>query len=354
VKILVLGGTGAMGIQLVELFKNKGFDVCVTSRQSHPSEESVQFVKGDAHDLTFLRKLSEQHWDAIVDFMVYTTGDFIHRIDLLLGSTSQYVYISSARVFADSDGDIVENSDRLLDVVKDEYFLSTDEYALAKARQEDVLIKSGKINWTVIRPYITYNEIRLQLGVFEKEEWLYRALKGRTIIFSEDIAQKETSMTSGYDVANAIASIIGKREALGEFFNVTIGSERAKRWDEILCVYLDVLEKHLGFRPKVIYQSSEKFSVFRCGNLKYQVIYDRLFNRRFDCQKISEFTDLSSFVDSCKGVELCLEHFLENPRFKGIDWKMEALRDRQSGERTSLREIRGMRNRIRYLYNRAL
>ena len=57
---------------------------------------------------------------------------------------------------------------------KDEEYLKTDEYALSKARQEDILHRSGKNNWTVIRPYITYSEIRLQLGVLEKELWLYR------------------------------------------------------------------------------------------------------------------------------------------------------------------------------------
>ena len=67
---------------------------------------------------------------------------------------------------------------RLLDVSHDSIYLKTDEYALAKARQEDILRKSGKNNWTIIRPYITYSESRLQLGVLEKEAWLYRALKG--------------------------------------------------------------------------------------------------------------------------------------------------------------------------------
>ena len=35
---------------------------------------------------------------------------------------------------------------RLLDISKDDKYLRTDEYALAKARQENILQKSGK-NW---------------------------------------------------------------------------------------------------------------------------------------------------------------------------------------------------------------
>ena len=41
-----------------------------------------------------------------------------------------------------------------------------------------------------------------QLGVLEKELWLYRALNGRTIVFSKDIAEKSTTLTYGYDVAS--------------------------------------------------------------------------------------------------------------------------------------------------------
>jgi hypothetical protein len=111
--------------------------------------------------------------------MIYTTQSFKERVNFLLDATSQYVFFSSSRVYADSEIPITEDSSRLLDVSQDKKFLSTDEYSLAKARQENILRKSKRKNWTIIRPYITYSENRLQLGILEKEEWLYRALQGR-------------------------------------------------------------------------------------------------------------------------------------------------------------------------------
>ena len=53
---------------------------------------------------------------------------------------------------------------------------------LTKALQENLLRASGYKNWTIVRPYITFSDIRLQLGVYEKEQWLYRALQGRAIV----------------------------------------------------------------------------------------------------------------------------------------------------------------------------
>ena len=53
--------------------------------------------------------------------------------------------------------------------------------------EENLLFNSEKNNFTIIRPTITYNTQRLQLGVLEKENWLYRALHGRAIVFSDDV-----------------------------------------------------------------------------------------------------------------------------------------------------------------------
>lgn len=85
--------------------------------------------------------LQKEKWNAIVDFMIYSTNDFEERYNQLLDSTTQYVYISSARVYAPNDGLITEDSPRILDICKDQDYLATDEYALTKARLENILKK---------------------------------------------------------------------------------------------------------------------------------------------------------------------------------------------------------------------
>ena len=249
-KVLVLGGTGAMGKHLVNLLAVDGFEVAVTSRKVRPLTENVQYIEGNAHDLSFLEKVLGETWDVIVDFMVYGTLAFQGRLDILLSSTQQYVFLSSSRVYADSREPIKEHFPRLLDVADDKEFLSSDEYSLAKARQENILLDSCKKDWTIIRPYITYSEDRLQLGVLEKEEWLFRALCGKTIVFSKDISEKLTTLTYGLDVATAMKSLIGNSQALGEIYHIT--SSRSIVWKDVLEIYLQVLEKHLGRRPNVL------------------------------------------------------------------------------------------------------
>lgn len=350
-KVLVLGGTGAIGKYLVQILSSNDVGTVVTSRKEHQDKGVVRYIQGNAHDVKFLRKiLWDNKWDTIVDFMVYSTKNFGNRVDLLLSATSQYIYISSGRVYADSDQPLTENSLRLLDASEDQIFLSTDEYSLAKARQEDILRNSGFDNWTIIRPYITYSENRLQLGIFEKEEWLYRALHGRTIVFSQDIYAKKTTMTYGLDVAKGIFAIIGNSKSFGETYNITM--KESYKWEYILALYLGVLEKHLGYRPKVLLQSADKF--LEWNSAKYQIIYDRLYNRQFDNSKIARFFNKQFFVKMEIGLKACLEEFLSEPIFKKINWKTEAIKDRQSNEFSPLRKIPVFKQKIKYLLYRYL
>jgi nucleoside-diphosphate-sugar epimerase len=349
-KVLVLGGTGAMGMHLVHLLSNNGVETIVTSRKQRAAEKNISYIQGNAHNIKFLQTILHEPWDAIVDFMIYTTGSFKERVNLLLDATSQYVFLSSSRVYADSETPITEDSSRLLDVSQDKVFLSTDEYSLAKARQENILRTSKRKNWTIIRPYITYSENRLQLGVLEKEEWLYRALQGRTIVFSSAINSKFTTLTYGLDVANGIMAVIGNSKALGDAFHITINNPIT--WNDVLGMYLGVLGKSLGQKPKVLLQDLQSF--IKCTPRKYQIYYDRLFDREFNNSKISRYLNVDNFTKAEVGLKKCLEDFLVNPSFNSINWKLEALRDRQTRERTRLKEIQNIKQKAKYLFFRYL
>ena len=163
-------------------------------------ERNITYIVGDAHDIDFYASLlNERYYKAIIDFMTYTTSDFRIRHEILLGATDQYFFLSSSRVYADDSIITRRFTIQYLDTVEDKKYLKTDEYALCKARQEAILKRSGQKNFTIIRPYITYSENRLQLGVFDKDTFIYRALKGRPIVVSDDIMQHITTLTYGYD-----------------------------------------------------------------------------------------------------------------------------------------------------------
>jgi len=348
--VLVLGGTGAMGKHLTSLIAEGSNHVVVTSRTQSGHDKNVKYKTGNAKEKTFIDELLTQRWDVIIDFMVYKTSEFKNRYENFLKATDHYIYLSSSRVYAESYQPLTESSPRLLDVSKDQDYLATDEYALTKARQENLLFASSRKNWTIIRPYITYDEERLQLGVLEKEDWLYRAMKGRSIIFSDDISSKMTTLTMGKDVARGIVALIGQSEALGEAFHIT--SDISISWNKALDIYLEALKSHLSYQPEVFQQDLDKFLQWRAG--RYQVIYDRLYDRQFNNSKINKFIDTSEFVNPEIGLKQCLEHFIgsKNPKFKDINWKEEAIKNRFQSENISLTELPNFKTIIKYFIYR--
>lgn len=354
-KILVLGGTGAIGTPIVQILALRGFQVDVTTRKLRINEnKSIRYIVGDAHNLLFLKKILTEEYDAILDFMVYKPEEFKERYEIFLQSTRQYVFLSSSRVYADSPNKLIdETSKRLLDTSTDQTYSQTDEYGLAKAREENLLFQAPSKNWTIIRPYITYYDERLQLGVFEKETWLRRALEGKKIVFSSNIAEKYTTLTYGYDVALRIADLIGNPKAIEQIYQ--IATAEYIKWKDVLSIYLDTLEKYLGYRPKVC--MTESCDPYTEKNNQYQVHCDREYNRKFSDAKIQKDTEESeSFMPVKKGVQMCLQNFLEGERkfLAPVNWRREGAMDRISGDKTPLKKIDGLKNKAKYVIYRYL
>ncbi len=343
--ILVLGGTGAMGVHLVKILAEEGDEVFVTSRSKRENRSGIQYVCGDAHDNAFLKSLLDMHhYDAIFDFMTYTTPAFRERYEMFLSSTDQYFFFSTSRVYAEADV-ITEDSPRLLDVTTDEEYLKTDEYALCKARQEDLLKLSGKKNFTIIRPYMTYSTYRLQLGVLDKDTFAYRALRGRAIVVSEDIMQHTTTLTYGYDVAKCMSLLIGNGKAFGEAFHIT--TAETIPWMEVLRIYKEAIEKHTGKAQRVTitkhcYQLHQPVG-------RFQVLYDRMYDRRFDNSKILSAIGPYTFTSPQVGLRRCIEEFLQKPMFRAPSAEVEGTNDHYSKDWTNLCEFNGWKSRIDYM-----
>lgn len=344
-RVLLLGGTGAMGISLMEILANQGNEVDVTSRKNRIStKENIHYICGNAHDDGFLNDLLKRKYDAIVDFMIYTTDEFEKRYKRLLQSTAHYIFLSSSRVYANSDSLIKEDSDRLLDVCKDSQYLATDEYALSKARQENYLFLSKNKNYTIVRPYITYNSNRLQLGVLEKEYWLQRALNGKTIIFQNEISTRKTTLTYGYDVAVAISILIGNHNSYGEAFHIT--GEESLLWKDVLDLYKEVLISHNVHNIRIIEEPID--DVARLLGCYYQIHYDRLYNREFDNSKIKSLCGNSlSFTPISVGLSQSLSSFLKNPEFLYNNLLWEAHCDGVAREKKTM-VVDGFKNNIKY------
>lgn len=349
-RVLVLGGTGAIGEPLVRMLGERGDEVYVTSRRKRDDKKNVHYIQGDAHDLSFIKQELGKNYDAIVDFMIYSTDDFRERSKLYLKSTGQYIFLSSARVYADIKEPIIETSPRLLDVCKDTEYLKTDEYALAKARSENVLFESEHKNWTIIRPYITYNTKRLQLGGLELGTWLTATLSGRPLVLPKDVGMHETTMTHGDDVARAMVALIGNEKAVGDAFHIT--ETEHMKWREVAKIYKEVLEEKMG-RSVEIYEPEISKGLYGIIGNAAQIKYDRMYDRVFDNTKlIAACGEMLDFTHMRDGLKQCLMDYLKLPEDQKLERhniRYEAWLDKIVGRDTSIGELEGAKDKLKYM-----
>ena len=309
-KILVLGGTGAMGVYLVKLLScEKDMEVLVTSRSPRINFGNVKYILSNARDPKCMEDLlSGNHYDCIVDFMNYNYEEFEVWHTRLLDATDHYIFLSSSRVYANSATPLTEESPRLLETTTDKDFLATNRYALRKAREEDMLRSTGKKNFTIIRPYITYSNRRLQLGICEKEDWLYRVLNDKEILFSEGVLDNKTTLTYGDNVSYGIANLI-KNAPNGEAIHIT--TEETMTWREILCLYSRIIKEETN---KDINLSPDIKNIELVYEGGYNTIYDRQWNRSFSNAKAEKMCGHIDYLPMNVGLESCLRAFLK-------DWK---------------------------------
>ena len=320
-KILVLGGTGAMGVYVVPELLAIGYEVHVVSLDNLASENpNLTYIQADAKDDKYLAELLKNKYDAIIDFLIYLTPEFKARHELLMSNTDHYIFISTYRVYADKDKITTEKSPRLLDVCEDKEYLKEEEYALFKAREEDIIFNSKFKNWTILRPAVTYSKYRYQLTVLEAPVLVYRMMKGKKVLLPKEPLTVSGTMTWAGDVAKMMSRIVLNEKTLGEVY--TISTAEHHTWGEIADYYKQI--------SGLIYETADMdtfLNVMAPGNTytRYQLVYDRMFNRIMDNSKILEVTGMkqSDFITLKEGLSLELNNLP-----KDYEWPYSDINER--------------------------
>lgn len=285
-KALVLGGTGAMGVYLAPELAAAGCQVQVVSLDDATSDDPrITHLKANALDDDVLRELLKEQFDIIVDFMIYSTEAFRKRHELLLDNTDRYIFLSTYRVYSGGTP-VTEETPRLLDVSEDRDFLSTEDYSLYKARQEDILQQSKYDNWTIIRPSITYSRFRFQLVTLEAPMVVARAARGLPVALPQEALTVPATMTWAGDVGTMIARLIFNPAARRECYTPATAEHRT--WGEIAEYYRELI----GLRYVPVPAEAYLKIMGGTAGARYQLAYDRLFPRIVDNTKVLRATGL--------------------------------------------------------------
>jgi len=290
-KALLIGGGGTLGeYAALELLK-KGWAVDVLAPEALTSiNRQLRYFRGVADDAT-LRELTEAtRYEVIVDYLHYRDSEaWKPRADFLLDHTDQLVFLSSYRVYAGAKEPepIVEDSPLLLDVAPPE-FAAHDWYAAPKTREERYLQASGRKNWTIVRPLISFSHYRLDLLLTGGDQLLPRSSAGKAMLLPEESRYLTAGVGWAGNVGKMFAGIAGNERALGETF--TFGTGERRTWDDVAGYYEDLLgaKFHWVSAADYVKYATADDMVFREA-----WTYDRALSRLVDCSKVREVCGLS-------------------------------------------------------------
>lgn len=291
-KILVLGGTGAMGTYLLPELSKLGYIVDSISLDEKKSmDENITYIKNDVMDDTYLEEVLKNNYDAVVDFMLYDIEKLKKRLAMFCENTKHYMVFSSYRVYADKDEVTTEASPRWLDVSEDEVYLSCKEkeYSLYKALEENIITNSPYKNWTIIRPSITFSTGRLQLTVLEAGSFMYRVLNNKKVLLPIGTKNVQATMSWAGDVGKLLARLVLNEKAYGEIYSACTSEHHT--WEEIAEYYKELAGLDYEFIDDDEFLACVAREENRLG-ASFQLRYDRMVNRVMDNSKVLEATGI--------------------------------------------------------------
>ena len=101
-RVLFIGGTGIISSACSELALKQGIELSLLCRgqSPRPIAQGATVLEGDIRDPASARKaLGNRTFDAVVNFIAFDTSHIESDIELLMGRTDQYVFISSASAY---------------------------------------------------------------------------------------------------------------------------------------------------------------------------------------------------------------------------------------------------------------
>lgn len=272
-----------MGKYLVPmLVEEKSYQVFVTSRSERESDDiNLIYLRGNAKDAAWIETiLSSFNFDVVFDFMMYKGDEFESRYQTLLDRSQHYFFFSSSRALAETPL-MDETCPLKTEALDDHPEYAIDRYGIRKATEECLLRRSGRKNYTIIRPSMTFSSNRFQFFAGDNFD-VIRAAKGLPTLLPKSALNRPTNLTYGKNVAKMLKRLIGRESAMGEAFHAVT---KSMTWAEVAQAYTEVFGMTVQVVPDTTY--------FSLLGLEDGRILDRLRNRNIDNTKIKAATNLN-------------------------------------------------------------
>ena len=335
INILLLGGTGTLSSAVMHEALHKGYSVTIMNRgirkKNVPNgveQLTCDFKNGAALESIF----TDRKFDVIVDFLSRKKEDIERVYPIFSTKCQQYIFISSACVYrrALNDFPILETSP----MPNNDWQYNIEKYECEKKLIELSRIKDSV--YTIIRPYITYDDERIPLGLtpsYHYHRTIIERLREGKPWFVWDEGRAITTLTHTDDFAQAMVGLFLNINAYNEDFHITSGYQ---------CTQLELVEllfNKLGLCPNIISFGTSEI-VNTLPEYRGLLMGDRSLDAVFDNSKIiNAVPGLSFDIDIEQGIERILNYWAASSNYD-YDYRFDAKIDRLIGKCTKVNYIR--------------
>lgn len=313
-KVLFIGGTGNISTPSSRLAVAKGMDLYLLNRgRAKVAVDGAHSIIGDINKPEELTELKKHEWDVVVNWIAFTPADIERDLELFMGKTKQYIFISSASCYQTPlSYPVITESTPLCNTLWD---YSQDKIACEDRLQRAYREEGFPI--TIVRPSLTYDTvIPIAIGGFNKYNTAKRILEGKEIIVHGDGTSLWT-VTHSDDFAKGFVGLLGLTTAIGHAFHIT--SDEVLTWNMIYKILADAL----GKEAKVVHIASDficKIEPSFTGSL----LADKSESVLFDNNKIKTFVPgFKATIPFSEGIKRTLKWLQEKPERQHIDAENE-------------------------------
>lgn len=322
-KILIVGGTGVISTEVTKEALRQGVDVYIVNRGNRKNliPRSIKLIKSDKDDYdNIASSIGCLSFDAVIDFLCFTKEQIERSFLFYKNYTKQYFFISTCCVYDAFQGIINdEESPKVTPVWK----YSVDKWAAEKTLVH--LAELSNVNYTIIRPCVTYGNTRFPYGISPKYGYHWtlvaRILNEKPII-TWNGGTNRCNMMRVEDFAVALINLIGNTMAYNQAFNIC-GDETP--------TFMNVLEElsELVGKQVITVDIDPNFYASHLQEKSGEILGGRAVDSLNSNSKVK--AAVPSFKQRLflkEGMRNTYEAYKNNDYLQGIDWDFDGNTDR--------------------------
>ncbi len=309
--ILFIGGTGNISTDCAALLHQRGHRISVLTRGRNPVPPGYTSLTADRWDPLAMRRLLQNHpIDVVINFLGYHISEIELDYELFAGKIQQYIFISSATVYAKPHVKLPLTEES---PVGNRF----SEYAQNKLACEQWLLSrfaDSRFPATIIRPSHTYCHRWIPNTVNSADYTMVARLEQGKPVFVHDDGQNLWTLTAATDFAVGLAGLVGNDAAIGEVFHIT--SDEVLTWNQI---YAEVCRAAGIKQPEILRIPSDFIGQVvpaMIGKLKGDKAEHGVFDNAKIKRAVPDFACRKSFR---QGMEEAMAWFRQDPNRMQID-----------------------------------